>query len=117
MYPAQYVKTNGVCFLCYFSELWQRISEKIIKYHIYNNIIARKEGRKEGNILVNNTLNTFYLPLYGIRHMVKDHTYSEETHSCHYMGYSFSLAARVLLYANPGSVDILLLYIFDKVQK
>ena len=35
------------------------------------------EGRKEGNILFNNTLNTFYLQLYGIRHMVKDHTDSE----------------------------------------
>ena len=30
-----------------------------------------KEGRKEGNILFNNTLNTFYLWLYGIEHMVK----------------------------------------------
>ena len=32
-----------------------------------------KERRKEGNILFNDTLNTFYLRLYGIRHMVKDH--------------------------------------------
>ena len=30
-------------------------------------------GRKEGNILFNDTLNTFYLRLYGIGHMVKDH--------------------------------------------
>ena len=29
--------------------------------------------RKEGNILFNDALNTFYLWLYGIRHMVKDH--------------------------------------------
>ena len=33
--------------------------------------------RKEGNILYNDTLNTFYLWLYGIRHMVKDHSDSE----------------------------------------
>ena len=33
--------------------------------------------RKEGNVLFNNALNTFYLWLYGIRHMVKYHTYSE----------------------------------------
>ena len=36
------------------------------------------EGRKEGNILFNDTLNTFYLRLYGVRHnMVKDHSDSE----------------------------------------
>ena len=30
--------------------------------------------RKEGNVLFNDALNTFYLWLYGIRHMVKDHS-------------------------------------------
>ena len=34
-------------------------------------------GRKEGNILFNDPLNTFYLQLYGVRHMVKDHSGSE----------------------------------------
>ena len=28
--------------------------------------------RKEGNVLFNDALNTFYLRLYGVRHMVKD---------------------------------------------
>ena len=32
-----------------------------------------KRGRKEGNVLFNDSLNTFYLRLYGVRHMVKDH--------------------------------------------
>ena len=31
----------------------------------------------EGNVLFNDALNTFYLWLYGIRHMVKDHSDSE----------------------------------------
>ena len=31
-------------------------------------------GRKEGNVLFNDALNTFYLRLYGVRHMVKDHS-------------------------------------------
>ena len=35
-------------------------------------------GRKEGNVLFNDALNTFYLRLYGIRHMVKDHSDSEK---------------------------------------
>ena len=34
-------------------------------------------GRKEGNVLFNDAFNTFYLRLYGVRHMVKDHSESE----------------------------------------
>ena len=30
--------------------------------------------RKEGNVLFNDALNTFYLRLYGVGHMVKDHS-------------------------------------------
>ena len=37
-----------------------------------------EEGRKEGNVLFNDALNTFYLWLYGVRHMVKDHSDSEK---------------------------------------
>ena len=32
---------------------------------------------KEGNVLFNDALNTFYFRLYGVRHMVKDHLDSE----------------------------------------
>ena len=35
------------------------------------------EGSKEGNVLFNDALNTFYLRLYGVGHMVKNHTDSE----------------------------------------
>ena len=41
----------------------------IVNYNTY--------GRKEGNILFNDTLNTFDLRLYGVGHMVKDHSDSE----------------------------------------
>ena len=37
-----------------------------------------QEQRKEGNVLFNDALNTFYLWLYGVRHMVKDHSDSEK---------------------------------------
>ena len=30
--------------------------------------------KKEGNVLFNDALNTFYLRLYGVRHMVKNHS-------------------------------------------
>ena len=59
------------------------------------------KGVKEGNVLFNDALNTFYLRLYGVGHMVKDHSDSERGNPLpsHHMGYSFRLTARVLLYA------------------
>ena len=33
--------------------------------------------KEEGNVLFNDTLNTFYLRLYGFRHIVKNHSASE----------------------------------------
>ena len=33
---------------------------------------------KERNVLFNDALNTFYLRLYGVRHIVKDHSDSEK---------------------------------------
>ena len=41
-----------------------------------------ERGRKEGNILFNDALNTFYLLLYGAGHMVKDHSDSERKPAC-----------------------------------
>ena len=41
-------------------------------YKIFNDI-----GRKEGNVLFNDALSTFYLWLYGVGHMIKDHSDSE----------------------------------------
>ena len=47
---------------------------------------TRKVGRNQGNVSFNDALNTFYLRLYGVRHvMVKDHSDSERGN----MGYSF----------------------------
>ena len=34
--------------------------------------------KEEGNVLFNDTLNTFYLWLYGVRYMVKDHSDCEK---------------------------------------
>ena len=44
---------------------------------------------KEENVLFNDALNTFYLRLYGIRHMVKDHSDSERGNPLPPIGYSF----------------------------
>ena len=37
-----------------------------------------KERERERNVLFNDALNAFYLRLYGVRHMVKDHSDSEK---------------------------------------
>ena len=47
------------------------------KRNVYNLHISLITVMKEGNVLFNDALNTFYLRLYGIRHMVKDHSDSE----------------------------------------
>ena len=62
-------------------------------HFIYGHLAS---GRKEGNVLSNNDLNTFYLRLYGV-----DTQIAREETCCHHMGYSFLLVARVVLYASP----------------
>ena len=39
--------------------------------------VTTRERERERNVLFNDALNTFYLRLYGVRHMVKDHSDSE----------------------------------------
>ena len=40
--------------------------------------MKRGISHKEGNVLFNDALNTFYLWLYGVRHMVKNHSISSK---------------------------------------
>ena len=40
--------------------------------------VVQRERERERNVLFNDALNTFYLRLYGVRHMVKDHSDSEK---------------------------------------
>ena len=50
----------------------------LLEHMHVENSFANGETRKEGNVLFNDALNTFYLWLYGVRHMVKDHSDSEK---------------------------------------
>ena len=69
--------------------------------------LKKKHDKKEGNVVVNATLNTFYLPLYGVGHMVDDYSERERererdpanTHT------HTRLAARVLLYEQSHIQD------------
>ena len=49
--------------------------------------------RKEGNVLFNDALNTFYLRLYGVGHMVKDHSDSERGNSLPPHGLLFPISS------------------------
>ena len=61
--------------------------------------------RKEGNVLFNDALNTFYLRLYGVRHMVKDHSDSEKGDLLSPHRLLIPITARVLLYAPSHRQD------------
>ena len=50
--------------------------------------------RKEGNVLFNDALNTFYLRLYGVRHMVKDHSDSEKGNPLLQHGLLFPISSK-----------------------
>ena len=61
-------------------------------------------SRKQGNVLFNDALNTFYLRLYGVTHMVKDHSDSERRNPLPPHGLLFP-NSRVLLYASSHRQD------------
>ena len=69
-----------------------------------NDTVVRE---RERNVLFNDALNTFYLRLYGVRHILWLRTIlivRKETR-CRHIGYSYRLAARVLLYAPSHRQD------------
>ena len=72
---------------------------------ICNEISDRMIKEIEGNILFSDALNTFYLRLYGVRHMVKNHSDMREKTCFSHLGYSFRLATRVLLYVSSNRQD------------
>ena len=77
----------SVCYFILFYFLHQscwllsRMSRvECIKRKLSNSLVQKRErenGRKEWNVLFNDALNTFYVRLYGVRHMVNDQWYSE----------------------------------------
>ena len=54
----------------------------------------KETSRKEGNVLFNDALNTFYLRLYGVTHMVKDHSDSERGNPLPTHGLLFPISSK-----------------------
>ena len=86
---------------CTFSIPYTRDQLKLTGYYIG---VMDHPHVMEENVLFNDALNTFYLWLYGIRHMVKDHSDSERGNLLPPHGLSFQLAA-ILLYASSHRQD------------
>ena len=61
-------------FLCGFfvGDFWRSLFFFVCLPYLYPIVV------RERNVLFNDALNTFYLRLYGVRHMVKDHSDSEK---------------------------------------
>ena len=78
-------------------------NESLYSHKLCNLIMNLKTGRKEMFYLMTHSTH-FTLWLYGVGHMVKDHSDSEEETRCCHMG-SFRLTARVLLYAPSHRQD------------
>ena len=94
-FPVQHLRELTTTNIWFMQVYLPKTDENSVK----NTILSARVCKKEGNVLFNDTLNTFYLvtwhQTYGSYHQIA----REETRCCH-MGYSFQLAARVLLYAS-----------------
>ena len=64
----------SILFRMNFLQRIKSLSYILTSYYLYN---LSHMGWKEGHISFNDTLNTFYLRLYGVGHMVKNHSDSE----------------------------------------
>ena len=64
----------------------------LIVKNVTNNSLAL--NRKEGNVLFNDVLNTFYLWLYGVGHMVEDHSDIDRGNSLPPHGLLFSINSK-----------------------
>ena len=65
----------------------------------------RLYGRKEGNVLFNDALDTFYLRLYGVEHMVNDHSDSEKGNPLSPLLILISSKGYFILYAPSNRQD------------
>ena len=61
----------GVFILFYFILLIN------LSFYLFLFVVPASAPRLEGNVLFNDVLSTFYLRLYGVRHMMKDYSDSE----------------------------------------
>ena len=75
--------------------------------HVIQAMVAtgKQNDIKEGNVLFYDALNTFYLLLYGVGHMVKDHSDSERGNPLPPHRLLFTINSKGSLYAPSHRQD------------
>ena len=63
-------------------------------YALRTNVVDGIRKERKGNVLFNDALNTCYLRLYGVKHMVKDHSDSERGNPLPPHGLVFSIDSK-----------------------
>ena len=81
--------------------LWLTVVDLVFRCRLNRMPLLTIEGRKYFNLTTHST----HFILYGVTHMVKDHSDNEKESRCRHIGYSFRLTARVLLYASSHRQD------------
>ena len=107
MYVCMYVCINGmyVCmcvlmYVCIDVYMYVCMCMHLCMYVCIDGMYVR-----DRNVLFNDALNTFYLRLYGVRHMLRTILIVRKETRCRHIGYSYRLTARVLLYAPSHRQD------------
>ena len=68
-----------LCVPCVFLVVLMRVvTQTTVRVHWMLKCFIMLYKREKEKFLFNDALNTFYLRLYGVRHMVKDHSDSEK---------------------------------------
>ena len=60
----------------------------------YLDAVGHLIKERKGNVLFNDALNTFYLRLYGVRHMVNDHLDTERRNPLPPLGLLFPISSK-----------------------
>ena len=103
--PPDQRKPDTICSMIKVGFLFKAQSLVSTKLYIFRCVGTYFGSRKEGNVLFNDALNTFYLRLYGVRHMVKDHSDSERGNPLLSHGLLFPISSKGILYAPSHRQD------------
>ena len=72
----KYERPIGGSALNQKEHIWK--TDSVLTYCLIFKVAITGMNERERHVLFNDALNTIYLRLYGVRHMVKDHSDSEK---------------------------------------
>ena len=97
---------GGMCFLFMFCFDCLFVCYCLFRCYLISFLFRIACASSIGNVLFNDALNTFYLRLYGVKHMVKDVSDSERGNTLPPLhGLLFPISIKVFLYASSERQD------------